>query len=141
MLNSRKTVPEVLDTLCHLSLLIKGLSIKTEAMTGLPWHHLLTLKLVTLLTPAKTADIAEKMLLDQTSSEALIDSLETEKLVLHTRASDYVELTDKGREILARASVVIEEATEVGQKAMLTEGNALLAAGLQWMMLSFEKKA
>ena len=143
MQNNRKTFPEVLDTLCHLSLLINGLSRRTEALTGLSWHQLMALRLGTMLTPAKVADIADSMLLDRTYCETLLDSLETVKLVLRVRDEEYgdcVVLTDKGKETLTCASLIIEEATEAGQKALLTEGNSLLAAGLQWMMTSLREK-
>lgn len=116
----------------HAQLRMAELSTKALASYGINGRELAVLAVLAGHEPSSQLQVAQRLSVDRTTMVALLDTLEDKGLVSrHPHADDrrrnVVELTEKGQDILASATV----ASDAAERAFLSPLDARAAAQLR----------
>jgi MarR family transcriptional regulator, organic hydroperoxide resistance regulator len=112
-MRKRDVIPKILDNVRRVFHILNEYSKKAERETGLTGPQLWTIKVMAENKPLRVLDLARLLYLHPSTVVGILDRLETRNLIERSRSKEdkrvvWVQLTDKGREL-------VESAPEVAQ--------------------------
>jgi DNA-binding MarR family transcriptional regulator len=113
MIGTAKMVADIIDNLRRVFQVINEQSKKIERETGLTGPQLWAIKIIAESAPIKVSALARRMYLHPATVVGILDRLEGHGLVTRTRSLEdrrvvEIELTDKGKILVAQSPVVAQ---------------------------------
>jgi len=136
MTGNAKMVADIIDNLRRVFQVINEQSKKIERETGLTGPQLWAIKLIAESAPIKVSILARRMYLHPATVVGILDRLEGHGLVTRTRSLEdrrvvEIELTDKGKILVAQSPVVAQGLLVKGLEPLPEEELRHITEGLE----------
>jgi DNA-binding MarR family transcriptional regulator len=140
MEGTAKMVADIIDNLRRVFQVINEQSKKVERETGLTGPQLWAIKLIAESAPIKVSVLARRMYLHPATVVGILDRLEGHGLVTRTRSLEdrrvvEIELTDKGKILVAQSPVVAQGLLVKGLEPLPEEKLLQIAEGLEQLVM------
>ena len=125
MSDKRPIISNIIDNLRRVFQILNEQSKKVERETGITGPQLWAIKTINENSPVKVSDLANKLYLHPTTVVGIIDRLEKQNLVERRRSKDdrrvvWIELTDKGNDLVKSAPEVVQGSLVSGLEEIST---------------------
>ena len=136
MSNKAKLVADMIDNIRRVFQAVNEYSKKAERETGLTSPQLWAIKVIAEGAPIKVSELARRMYLHPATVVGILDRLETRELVFRTRSKEdrrvvEIDLTEKGKELLAKSPEVAQGLLVKGLETLPKEKLIQLDEGLK----------
>ncbi len=132
-------VMDIIDNIRRVFQAVNEYSKKAERETGLTGPQLWAIKMLAEGTPLKVSELARRMYLHPATVVGILDRLEVRDLVTRTRSKEdrrvvEIELTEKGRELVAQSPEVAQGLLVRGLETLSDEKLVQLEEGLEQLV-------
>ena len=132
-------VEGIIDNLRRVIQVVNEHSKKVEHETGLTGPQLWAIKIISECSPLKVSDLARKMYLHPATVVGILDRLETRNLVERVRSKKdrrvvEIELTEKGRQMVAHSPEVAQGLFMVGLESLPEQKLEKIAVSLKQLV-------
>jgi MarR family transcriptional regulator, organic hydroperoxide resistance regulator len=139
MMKNGDAISEVIDNVRRVFQAINDYSKNAEKMTGLTGSQLWAVKLLADAAPRKVSELARHMYLHPATVVGILDRLETKGIVTRTRSKEdrrvvEIDLTELGKEVVAKAPEVAQGMLVRGLAALPDEQFSCVAEGMEQMV-------
>ena len=139
MRKNAEEIPSVIDNLRRVFQAINEYSKNAEKVTGLTGPQLWAIKLLASAASIRVSELARQMFLHPATVVGILDRLEAKNLVTRTRSKEdrravEVELTDSGKEVVAKAPAVAQVMLVKGLEDLSDEQFYCVEEGMRQMV-------
>jgi DNA-binding MarR family transcriptional regulator len=134
-----EVIAEIIDNLRRVFQVVNEQSKRAERETGLTGPQLWTIKVIAESAPIKITDLARRIYLHTTTVVGILDRLEVKGLVSRVRSKEdrrvvQVELTSKGKDLVARAPEVAQGLLVAGLEMLPKRSLKNITVGLKQLV-------
>lgn len=139
MADKTKVVADIIDNLRRVFQVVNEQSKKAERETGLTGPQLWAIKMISEAAPIKVSELARRMYLHPATVVGILDRLEGRELASRTRSLEdrrvvEINLTNKGKELVAQAPEVAQGLIVKGLEPLTEEKLFHIADGLEQLV-------
>ena len=134
-----KAVAGIIDDLRRVFQVVNEYSKKAEKETGLTGPQLWAIKVISDSSAMKVSELARRMYLHPATVVGILDRLESRSLVARTRSTEdrrvvYVDLTEKGKDLVTQAPEVVQGLLVQGLERLPKDELLNIATGLEQLV-------
>jgi MarR family transcriptional regulator, organic hydroperoxide resistance regulator len=135
----RQEIEEVINDLRRVFQSINQHSRDAERAAGLTGPQLWALQILVLSAPMRVSELAKRMYLSPATVVGIVDRLEAKGVVTRTRSKEdrravELTLTEKGREVVAKAPQVAQSVLLQGLAALSDQELSVVVAGMKQLV-------